>query len=81
MRNQKEPKEKKDKSDKKEVRHYDDGIASVLRKPVIYEELRFFQRSDVLYQLTQVFCQRYYRNMVIERLTKWCRLPVVLSRI
>ena len=42
MRNQKEPKEKKDKSDKKEVRHYDDGIASVLRKPVIYEELRQF---------------------------------------
>lgn len=49
MRNQEEPKEK---NDKKEVRHYDDGTASVLRKPVIYEELRFYQRSDVLYQLT-----------------------------
>ncbi len=42
-----------------EVRHYDDGTASILRKPVVYTELRFYQRSDVLYQLTKLFCERY----------------------
>lgn len=41
------------------VNHYADGTASVLRKPVVYTELRFYQRSDVLYQLTQVFCRRF----------------------
>lgn len=42
-----------------QYRRYADGTASALRKPVVYTELRFYQRSDVLYQLTQVFCQRY----------------------
>ena len=41
------------------IRHYADGTASVLRKPVVYTALRFYQRSDVLYQLTRLFCQRY----------------------
>lgn len=44
------------------INHYSDGTASVLRKPVVYTELRFYQRSDVLYQLTQVFCQRYMKT-------------------
>ena len=50
-----------DSSNKKQtiVQHYADGTASVMRKAVVYTELRFYQRSDVLYQLTQVFCQRY----------------------
>lgn len=42
------------------VRHYKDGTASALRKPVVYTSLRFFQRSDVLYQLTCLFCKRYF---------------------
>ena len=42
-----------------QYRRYSDGTASTLRKPVVYTSLRFYQRSDVLYQLTQVFCQRY----------------------
>ena len=41
------------------IRQYADGTASVLRKAVVYTELRFYQRSDVLYQLTQLFCLRY----------------------
>ncbi|MBR5686177.1 MAG: four helix bundle suffix domain-containing protein [Muribaculaceae bacterium] len=45
-----------------EVRHYDDGTASVLRKRVMYTELRFYHRSDVLYQLTQLFCQRFFKQ-------------------
>ena len=41
------------------VNRYDDSTASVLRKAVVVEELRFYQRSDVLYQLTQLFCRQY----------------------
>lgn len=44
------------------IHHYGDGTASVLRKRVMYTELRFYQRSDVLYQLTQVFCQRFLKH-------------------
>ena len=44
------------------INHYEDGTASVLRKGVMYTELRFYQRSDVLYQLTQVFCQRFLKQ-------------------
>ena len=28
----------------------------------MYSELRFYQRSDVLYQLTQLFCQRFLKH-------------------
>jgi len=45
-----------------QVNHYDDGTASTLRKRVMYTELRFYQRSDVLYQLTQVFCNRFLKH-------------------
>ena len=44
---------------KPNIQHYDDGTASVLRKRVMYTELRFYHRSDVLYQLTQMFCERF----------------------
>lgn len=44
------------------INHYEDGTASVLRKRVMYTELLFYQRSDVLYQLTQVFCQRFLKH-------------------
>ena len=47
---------------KMDINHYDDGTASALRKVVVYTELRFYQRSDVLYQLTQEFCKRYLPN-------------------
>ncbi|MBR2083563.1 MAG: four helix bundle suffix domain-containing protein [Muribaculaceae bacterium] len=46
----------------RKVNHYDDGTASVLRKPTDYKKLRFYHRSDVLYQLTQSFCKRYFRK-------------------
>lgn len=41
------------------INHYEDGTASVLRKPVVYQALRFYQQSDVLFQLTKVFCDRF----------------------
>lgn len=58
------------------VNHYGDGTASVLRKAVVYEELRFYQRSDVLYQLTQQFCQRYlpkYGDRTVDQMVQAAR--------
>jgi four helix bundle suffix protein len=58
------------------VNHYKDGTASVLRKAVVYEELRFYQRSDVLYQLTQLFCQRYlpkYGDRTVDQMVQAAR--------
>lgn len=58
------------------VNHYNDGTASVLRKAVVYEELRFYQRSDVLYQLTQLFCQRYlpkYGDRTVDQMVQAAR--------
>jgi len=47
---------------KREVRHYEDGTASSLRNRTNYKKLRFYHRSDVLYQLTQAFCKRYFKK-------------------
>ncbi len=59
-----------------EVRHYTDGTASVLRKAVVYTELRFYQRSDVLYQLTKLFCGRYmpkYGDRTVDQMVQAAR--------
>lgn len=58
------------------IKHYQDGTASVLRKAVVYTELRFYQRSDVLYQLTQVFCQRFlprYGDRTVDQMIQAAR--------
>lgn len=57
-------------------RLYADGTASALRKPVVYTELRFYQRSDVLYQLTQVFCGKYlpkYGDRTVDQMVQAAR--------
>jgi four helix bundle suffix protein len=48
-----------DKDKKVNINHYADGTASVLRKKVVFTELRFYQRSEVLYHLTKTFCKRF----------------------
>ena len=48
-----------DKNKKVNINHYADGTASVLRKKVVFTELRFYQRSEVLYHLTKTFCKRF----------------------
>ncbi len=61
---------------KPQINHYKDGTASVLRKAVVYTELRFYQRSDVLYQLTQLFCQRYlpkYGDRTVDQMVQAAR--------
>ena len=58
------------------VHHYEDGTASVLHKAVVYTELRFYQRSDVLYQLTQEFCKRYlpqYGDRTVDQMVQAAR--------
>jgi len=59
-----------------DIRHYADGTASVIRKAVVYTELRFYQRSDVLYQLTQTFCGRYlprYGDRTVDQMVQAAR--------
>lgn len=46
---------------KRQGNRYDDGTASALRQGTAYRKLRFYHRSDVLYQLTQLFCKRYFK--------------------
>ena len=53
--------ENNDKTPRRKVNRYDDGTASVLRQGTNYRKLRFYRRSDVLYQLTQNFCKRYFK--------------------
>lgn len=36
-----------------------DGRPSVLRKATVWQELNFYKRSEVLYQLTVAFCRRF----------------------
>ena len=58
------------------VNHYADGTSSVLRKAVVYTELRFYQRSDVLYQLTRIFCQRFlpkYGDRTVDQMIQAAR--------
>ena len=59
-----------------QIRHYADGVASVLRKPVVYTGLRFYMRSEVLYQLTQTFCQHYlpkYGDRTVDQMVQAAR--------
>ena len=42
-----------------QLQRYQDGTPSVLRKPTVYTELHFYRKSDVLIQLTKVFCERF----------------------
>ena len=58
------------------INHYSDGTASALRKYVVYTELRFYQRSDVLYQLTKDFCKRYmpkYGDRTVDQMVQAAR--------
>ena len=43
---------------------------------MVYTELRFYQRSDVLYQLTQLFCQRFlpkYGDRTVDQMVQAAR--------
>ncbi len=65
-----------DEQKKIQVNHYDDGTASVLRRAVVFSDLRFYQRSDVLVQLTKEFCGRYlpkYGDRTVDQMVQAAR--------
>ena len=41
------------------LQRHEDGVPSVLRKATVYTNLHFYRKSDVLVQLTKVFCERF----------------------
>lgn len=61
---------------KPHINRYDDGTASSLRRRTLYTSLRFYQRSDVLYQLTQVFVHRFlkpYGDRTVDQMVQAAR--------
>ena len=58
------------------LRRYDDGTPSVLRTPTHYKELFFYRKSDVLVQLTKVFCKRFlprYGDRTVDQMVQSAR--------
>ena len=45
-----------------DLKRYDDGTPSIMRKATVYTELHFYRKSDVLVQLTKTFCERFLPN-------------------
>ena len=59
-----------------QLTYHADGTPSVLRAQVNYRTLRFFQRADVLYQLTKVFCKRFlpqYGDRTVDQMVQAAR--------
>ena len=59
-----------------QLQHHSDGMPSVLRKTVVYQELFFYKRSDILYQLTVAFCRRFlpkYGDRTVDQMVQAAR--------
>ena len=55
---------------------YRNGRPSVLRKATVWQELNFYKRSDILYQLTVVFCRRFlpkYGDRTVDQMVQAAR--------
>ena len=55
---------------------YRNGVPSVLRKPTIWQELNYYKRSDILYQLTVTFCRRFlpkYGDRTVDQMVQAAR--------
>lgn len=58
------------------LQYHSDGTPSVLRKTVVYKELYFYKRSDILYQLTVAFCRRFlpkYGDRTVDQMVQAAR--------
>jgi len=58
------------------LHYHADGTPSVMRKPVVYTELHFYRKSDVLVQLTKVFCKRFlpaYGDRTVDQMVQAAR--------
>lgn len=59
-----------------QLKRHADGMASVLRKKTVYTELHFYRKSDVLVQLTKVFCERFlpkYGDRTVDQMIQAAR--------
>lgn len=59
-----------------QLQRYDDGTPSVLRKPTYYQTLHFYRKSEVLVQLTKVFCDRFlpkYGDRTVDQMVQAAR--------
>ena len=59
-----------------ELKRYEDGTPSVLRKPTVYQTLHFYRKSEVLVQLTKSFCERFlpkYGDRTVDQMVQAAR--------
>lgn len=59
-----------------QLERYNDGTPSILRKKTVYTELYFYRKSDVLVQLTKVFCERFlpkYGDRTVDQMVQAAR--------
>lgn len=55
---------------------YRNGRPSVLRKATVWQELNFYKRSEILYQLTVAFCRRFlpkYGDRTVDQMVQAAR--------
>lgn len=63
-------------TDKIPLEHYDDGLPSSLRRATVYTKLGFYQKSDILVQLTKTFCERFlprYGDRTVDQMVQAAR--------
>lgn len=59
-----------------QLQRHEDGAPSVLRKATFYQTLYFYQKSDVLVELTKVFCERFlpkYGDRTVDQMVQAAR--------
>ena len=59
-----------------DLKRYNDGTPSVMRKATVYTELHFYRKSDVLVQLTKTFCERFlpkYGDRTVDQMVQAAR--------
>lgn len=59
-----------------QLQRYADGTPSVMRKKTVYTDLFFYQKSDVLVQLTKAFCERFlpkYGDRTVDQMVQAAR--------
>ena len=58
------------------LKRYDDGTPSIMRKTTVYTKLHFYRKSDVLVQLTKAFCERFlpkYGDRTVDQMVQAAR--------
>ena len=59
-----------------DLKRYDDGTPSIMRKTTVYSSLHFYRKSDVLVQLTKAFCTRFlpkYGDRTVDQMVQAAR--------